>query len=423
MIRLGYCGLISADDMHDDFVLEKYNVSNTYVHDKSSNAKYNTLSVYNGVYDLAYFDNDSNITFDNTVDGLPSEWGATTALFAKFNGDLNAGNLDFSLENLNYILISKRELGTSNNLVFKPVCVIHADDFAKNNGATIYDRLVGYGKEYEYKATPVLRDGTEAASFFAVYDGDKIVKWSGHYIFDGISEWHCNIETSLNWTRNKPGSIVNPLNTKYPYRVTVCQNNYDTITIRGTHMKVDCSKPVPFDIEANGIYNQSYDDFITNNRSKLIRDWTGRMWIAELDGNVEHNSNGRYCNIDTQHSFVEIADYTSEKDLYKYGFSNYNPDVMSQDSIEGEVMYGATILVTLTDYEGNRIPNRNITLLCNNIEVWKTTANSNGQAVVTNLDAGLYTIVVGSGANATKRYFGINTSSPDTIPVDVKVGA
>lgn len=423
MVKLGCCGLVDTARMYNDFITDYSGVSNTYIHNIKDDANYNVCNVYNGEYDLVYFDNNPDIKFENTVDGLPSEWGATTALFAKFNGNLSAGNLDFAIEKLNYVLITKREIGTSNNLIFKPVCIIHADEFAKNNGATIYDRLVGCNKEYEYQAIPVLLDGTEATSLFAVYNGDRLVKWSGHYIFDGISEWHCNINTTLEWTRNKLGSVVNTLYNKYPYRVNVSQNNYDTISISGTHMKVDCSKAEIFEIEKNAEYNKTYDDFITNERVKLIRDWTGRIWIAELDGNVEHHVEGYYCNISTSHSFVEIGDYTYEKDLYQYGFSNYNPDVMSKDSIEGEIRFGATILITLTDYKGNKIPNRNISLQCNNIEVWRTTTNSNGQAIVTNLDAGFYTIVIGEGSNAMKKYFSINNSSQDIISIDVKVGA
>lgn len=423
MFKLGYCGLVANPDMDNDFITTPSGTCNTYIQNLNSKAKYSMVNISGGEYDTVYFDNNADISFDDTYNGLPSVWGATTALFAKFNGNLSAGNLDFSLEKLDYILISKRELTNPNSFIFKPVCVISAEDFEKNNGATFFDRLVGHNKQYEYKATPVLRDGIEAASLFAVYDTDKTIKFTGHYIFDGTSEWHCNINTSLDWTRNRTGSIVNPINTKFPYKVTTSQNNYDTITISGSHFKVDCSKPESdiFDIYSTAEYNMNYDDFITNNKAKLIRDWSGRMWIAELDGNVEHHNNGHYNFYDTSHSFVEIADYNDENALYKYGFSNYNPKNMVDD-MSTEPTYGASILITITNYDSIPIINKEITLLLNNIEVWKTTSNSSGQASVYNLDAGFYTVVVGAGINAVKRYFSISDSSQKIIPIDIKVG-
>lgn len=418
MFKLGYCGLVDTinSETNTEYITSN-NVSNLFTGIISvENIVYDTIQLGSGYYDILYIDNDNQISFDGD-NNLPVEWGNTTVLFAKFNGNLSAGNLDFSVDELDYILICKREID-SKELIYTPVDIIYSSDFVKNKGAILYDRFVQCNKEYDYKAIPVLLDGTESTSLFAKYKTDKKIRWYGHYIYDGTTEYHCNINTDLSWTRNKPASVVNTATGKYPYRVCWSQNNYDTITIKGTHFKLDnCN----FDLDATAEYNKTYDDFITNGNPKLIRDWTGRMWIAELDGNIEHSAEGHHNNISTQHTFVEIADANDQTALYQYGFTDYNPSVMQGNGVE-DVKYGATIEITLTDKNGNVLSNKNISLLLNSIEIWKCTTDTFGKAVVTNLDAGFYTIVVGSGVYATKKNISINSSSPTRIPINIKVG-
>lgn len=399
-------------------------LTSSYSIPSKNDVQYNYISLDVGTYDMLYIDSDPDITFkgEEIYNGLPSEWGTGTIFFANFNGDLNAGNLDFSVDNLNYILVMRRETTGSDNLAYDPVDIISVEEFLQDEGATIIDRLVQCNKEYDYKAIPVLLNGTEASSLNAKYDTDKRVKWQGHYIFDGESEWHCDINPTLQWTRNKLSSVVNPTNGKFPYMVSFCQNNYDTISITGNHFKVDCTYPDNFDLDATAEYNQSYDDFISSNRPKLIRDWSGRMWIAKLNGNIEHMVNGHHNNISTSHEFVEIADYKDSDVLYKYGFSNYNPAIMTNGNIAEEVKFGTTIQITVINKNGDICSGRDITLLLNSVEIWNCTTNSTGTATINNLDAGLYTIIVGTGLYATKKQISINSSSPDTIPITVKVG-
>ena len=424
MYKLGFCGLIDITTECDEGFISSKEITNTFLFPVISDNVYTEVVLYNGDYNTLYVDNDVDFVYtDNEGNELniPQTWQRTTALFALFNENLNAGNTDFTTDNLDYILITRREATGSDNLIFDAVDIIYANDFIRNNGATIYDRFVQCNKEYDYRAIPVLTDGTEANTLIAKYKTDKKVTWVGHYIFDGVSEWHCNLDTSLEWTREALGTIVNTIADKYPRKVTVSQNNYDSITIKGTHFKVDCSKPDDFDIDSTAEYNQLYDNFITNARPKLIRDWTGRMWIAELNGNVSHPVNNHYQYIQTEHSFTEIANAKDYAELYRYGFTNYNPSIMVNGNIADDVNNGATIIITVTDYQGSLYVNVPVTLLLNNIEIWKQNTNSASQVTITNLDSGYYTIVVGNGKYALRKNFSINSSSNFTEPIPITV--
>lgn len=434
MYKLGNCILIdtcNTKNIQYDMVSpsSKSSYDNVYINNYAptlldNEIYYDFIQLNNGKYDLLYIDSDNEIEFPNTNNNLPDVWGNTTDFFAKFNGNLNAGNLDFSVENLDYVLIMRREVNSNNNQIFDPVNIIRADDFIRNEGAIIYDRFVQCNHEYEYKAIPVLLDGTESTSLYAKYkDNDnKIVNWMGHYIFDGKTEYHCSLETSLSWSRNQSSSIVNLITGKYPYSVNFNKNNYDTISISGTHLKVDCAKDSGFDIDATAEYNQSYDDFITNRKPKLIRDWTGRMWIAQLDGNVDHNADDYYLHITTSHSFVEIANPKDNEALYRYGFTDYNPLTMINGNISSEVSYGATLRIKVIDGSNSVYTNNLITLFLNNIEIWQCRTDSNGIATITNLDAGFYTVQVGSGVYSIKKYISINSSSTEVTDITIKVG-
>lgn len=413
-------------------ILINHNISNlniqklnsTYSIPVKNKQYYKFVSLNTGTYDLVYIDSDYNINFSNNYNSLSNEWSTTTLFFAKFDGNLFAGNLDFSIKDLNYILIMKRELNSSNNLLFKPFNIIYQDEFLENKKATIIDRLVRCNKEYEYKAIPVLLDGTESSSLNAVYLNDKRkVKWTGHYIYDGVSEWHTDIQTSLEWNRNRQTSTVNTIKGKYPFVFSLSENNYDTISITSSHFKVMCnSKNNDFDFENNAEYNRKYDDFITNDNAKLIRDWSGRMWIAKLENSVEHSMNNNHNNISTTHTFIEIADCDDIDTLYQYGFTKYNSNIMINGNIAEEVKFGATIEITVKNNNNVLCENRQVTILLNNIEVWKCNTNLVGKAVVNNLEAGFYTIIVDSGVYATKKYISISSNNQEIIPIEIKVG-
>lgn len=425
MYKLGFCGLVdTAETDYDDHFMSSDEATNTFTPSIISNNIYNEVILYQGEYNTLYIDNDEKSIYTDDEGNklvVPQVWQRTTALFALFNENLNAGNTDFTTDNLDYILITRREATGSDNLVYDAVDIIYADDFIRNNGATLYDRFVQCNKEYDYRAIPVLTDGTEANTLIAKYKTDKKIKWVGHYIFDGVSEWHCGLDTSLEWTRKNNGTIIDGIVGKFPFSIDISENNYDMITIKGTHLKVDCGKNDDFDIDSTAEYNQLYDNFITNTRPKLIRDWTGRMWIAKLNGDVNHPVNNHYQYIQTEHNFVEIADAKDYAELYRYGFTNYNPSIMVNGNIAENVNNGATIIITVTDKQGDLYINAPVTLLLNNIEIWKQNTNSASQVTITNLDSGFYTIVVGSGKYATRKNFSINSSSNLTEPIPITV--
>lgn len=428
MFKLGYCGLVdnTNGEFNDDFITsrkDKEFINNYTGNLRNSLESYTNIDLGIGEWDMLYIDNNNDVTF-NTENGLPSEWGSTTALWAKFEGNLSAGNLDFDISELNYILIAKREATGSDNLVYEPVDIIKKENFSTSKVNIIYDRIVQRNKEYDYIAIPVLQDGTESTSLYAQYLTNKKVDWCGHYIFDGVSEWHCRYNTSLSWIRNHNTSVVNTLSGAYPYIVQMSQNNYDTITIGGTHLLTTDGEIIGNEDELKNSpeYNKLYDNFITNGKPKLIRDYSGRMWIASLNGNVEHSSEGVYYNISTTHTFEEIGDANNIDDLYQYGFTHYNSSVMVGGNIAEDVIHGATLKISVIDSSGNSVPNKDVSILLNNVEIWNCQTNGAGIATIANLDAGFYTIIIGKGVYAIKKYISINSSSSDAINVEVKVG-
>lgn len=95
---------------------------------------------------------------------------------------------------------------------------------------------------------------------------------------------------------------------------------------------------------------------------------------------------------------------------------------MVNGNIANEVSYGATLRIKVVDSSNLTYINSLITLFLNNIEVWQCRTDSTGLATITNLDAGFYTIQVGSGVYSIKKHISINSSSTDIIDVLIKVG-
>lgn len=295
--------------------------------------KINYIEIGNGMYDYLYLAQD--ITQDDTQNDTPADtqnnsltldmcppegWDTHTLLYAQFNGNTNAGNIDKNVSETSHLIVKSR---AKNSFTWKTLSVkeVHsAEDFH------IYynDYFVPSGQETEYAIVPVYYglEGTYSVStitprFDRMFLIEKDVVY-GTFVTDGFCDT----------TRNIPSGTVQLLNSKYPIFVKNTIANYDTGTCSGSFINMDnCEISIGQQSDyLTTKYQKEVMDFLCDGHPKILKMPDGRTWLVQVTPSPTDTANIRYNNRYFSFSWVEIGDVNSEEDLYYLGLSDVSPE-------------------------------------------------------------------------------------------------
>lgn len=276
----------------------------------------NYAELKNGIYDDIYLSKSANFELDGK---FPEEWDFDTLLWAKFNNNTNAGNVDWNLETTSHIILKSRSEGKFRwkTLFVKEIHTL--DDFIINYP----DYFVASGETVEYAIVPVLH-GCEGN-----YATSKItLKFDKMFLIEGNVAWGTDITDGFcNTTRNIPSSTVELLNSKYPVFVRNTAADYDTGTCAGSFVPAAdenaCEPAYDPEYDYRRItYQKEYMDFICDSIPKILKLPDGRLWIIQITPNPTDTANEVYNNREISFSWVEIGDVNSEEDLFYLGLSD-----------------------------------------------------------------------------------------------------
>lgn len=280
----------------------------------------NYVELKNGIYDDLYVSKATN--FELTAK-CPEEWDFDTVLWAKFNGNASAGNVDWNLETTSHLVLKSRNEG---EFKWKTIAVkeIHTiDDFTINYP----DYFIASGQTVEYAIVNVLY-GSEGN-----YATTKITpKFDKMFLIENDIVWGTDITDGFcDTTRNIPSSTVELLNSKYPIFVRNTIANYDTGNCKGAFVPLvnEESCELAFGEEYDYMriqYQKGFMDFISDGIPKILKLPDGRMWIVQITPNPSDTANQMYNNREISWSWVEIGDVNSEEDLYYLGLSDVSPE-------------------------------------------------------------------------------------------------
>lgn len=292
------------------------------------------FSVGYGIYDNFYV-----TTADEELDAVPDEWDWDTVMWAKFNGSLSAGQLDYPLNSINSFRIKRRFKGEPDTawITMFEVPIETTDDLF----FTLYDKYVQWCKTYEYSMVPVV-DQVETINI--TYD--VTVDFAGVYITDGTTSYHAIADAYINsYQRNHAGSIIETLASKYPYWIQNGLINYDTGSAEGVFMpladdgctlitnggKCDCTSDKlnetnPFD------YRAAVLNFLLNKHAKILKDSGGHVWLCQITGDpqVSVNQNSPY-KIKISFNWSQVGDENSQEDLFNEGMIDVAPHITAYD--------------------------------------------------------------------------------------------
>ena len=275
----------------------------------------NYVELKNGIYDDLYI---TKATDFELYDFRPTEWDFDTVLWAKFNGNTNAGNVDWNLENTSHLILKSR---TEGNFKWKTIVVkeVHSlRDFVINYP----DYFVASGQPVEYAIVPVFY-GNEG-----IYANTRVTsRFSKMFLIEGDTVWGTEITDGFcDTTRNIPSSTVELLNSRYPVFVRNTIANYDTGNCRGSFVPLDeTSCEFAYDSEQDYErikYQREFMDFLCDSVPKILKLPDGRLWLVQVTPNPTDTANQEYNDREISWSWVEVGDVNSEEDLYYLGFSN-----------------------------------------------------------------------------------------------------
>ena len=213
--------------------------------------------------------------------------------------------------------------GTWLTLYSQPVTQASDMDF------TFIDFLNQYGKTYKYALVPLLtqtQSGVEVEVEGGYTVSDEVQSiFDGVFIADSTGSQKCKANVGYgNVDMNQVVGSITPIGAKYPVVITNSQNQYHNGSISGTI--------VPDDYYFNGNLSRidmvnkrnELEQFLTNKRAKIIKDWNSNIWLVMITDNIGCNFNNNYGMgmVNFNANWVEVGDPTNQQDLQATGLIN-----------------------------------------------------------------------------------------------------
>lgn len=269
------------------------------------------VKLQNGIFDDLYITKNVNMKYTNQIQ---SEWDFDTILYAKFENNLLAGNVNFAIEQVDSVVIKRQVVGTGNWITLFQIPIQSIEDFN-------FSRLDKYARsniEYEYALIPVLNGSEGEMNINSIFS-----EFDGVFIMEKDITYGTIIDISMSTSKNRPSSTVNTIDSKYPYVVTNGNNNYYSGTTSAVFIRAT-TNTYDWNFYDSWQYREDLMDFLCNGKPKLLKHFDGRMYIiAIVDNPTQDESTSNFYPV-TSFNWVEIGNAESSQDLYDNNLIDYN---------------------------------------------------------------------------------------------------
>ena len=274
----------------------------------------NSEQLAGAIFDHMNMLNLGDVSYDQEI---PSEWTNNTVLDTNFENNVNAGNVDYSTQNLAGVRVKRRIKGTFAWLTLYDISMTSSSELA----FTRYDLTNQSGVTYEYAFVPYLNDNTECT--YIIKEVESAL--NGVYLCSptSIARFYGNLSYGTGGMANNTG-LFEPLGSKYPVVVANANTQYYSGSLSATAMSYNQL----MSNEWNRIETSSYLDtlakFITDKKVKILKDWNGNIWlVAVVDKATISYNNAVGMGIgDVGFNFVEIGSAIDQETLMAHGFIN-----------------------------------------------------------------------------------------------------
>ncbi len=218
------------------------------------------VKLTNAIFDHFNVTRNTNTAVSTTI---PTQWDYDTIMDADFNGNIEAGNVDFLIDQISAIKIKRRVQGTFNWLTLKTIPVNTVEDLT----FVFNDLLNQNNVTYEYALVPIIEDveggyiiNTVLSQFNGVFIGDA----------ETIYKFLYEVEYGNN-QRNQQIGVFQVLGKQYPVFVANGELSYESGSVTATILNEN--------FQQNGIdrtaitkLKDAIKDFLTNRKAKILKD-------------------------------------------------------------------------------------------------------------------------------------------------------
>ena len=268
------------------------------------------VKLSNAIFD--HFNITRNIDTEVTTT-IPTQWDYDTVMDADFKGNIEAGNVDFLIDQVSAIKVKRRKQGEFNWLTLKtiPVNTINDLTFVFN------DLLNKNNVMYEYALVPVIQD----------IEGEYIIgsilsRFNGVFIGDANTVYKFLYEVEYgNNQRNQQVGVFQVLGKQYPIIVANGNLSYESGSVTATILNDDFQETGIIDKTAITEQKNAIKDFLTNKKAKILRDWNSNEWLCIVNDNigVTYKQNSGMSIPVINFNWTEIGSADNQKDLYNSG--------------------------------------------------------------------------------------------------------
>lgn len=269
-----------------------------------------SIEIENGIFDEVWVDGNTSISPTTVV----PDWDYTTVLDAKFNNNILAGNVDFTLAMVSDLVLKKRRVGDYQWTTIASIPITTEEDF----NFFFNDIVVASQTKYQYAAVPII-NGTEGT--YQIIEVD--VSFDGAFLIDSEKTYQIVLDLKKeNLTRDTHSNIIEPVNSIYPFVNYYSANNYDRFSLSGCFIELN-RETCQWETEHGWKYRKEIRDWANNKHAKIVKLYNGEMYMASVVDSISESKDGHDEHIITTMNFVECGDVNSKEDLYYHGFTDF----------------------------------------------------------------------------------------------------
>lgn len=261
------------------------------------------ISISNGIYDELFGTDNPDVGMNDSSKG----WDYDTRFYAKFQGDLMAGNVNYTANTVSAVRIKRRKNNEHTWFTLFEIPIETNDDFQFE----LVDRYAQGSQDYYYALIPVIENVEGNINKNSITS-----KFNDYFILDRDISYHIIFNTSLNIDINKTIGVVNTLGRKYPFVISNGMSQYKTGSLEfALAPMIDCE----IDIDNGYNYRTQFEEWIMNGKPKIIKDWTGQIYMVSITGSIPIDYSF-YQLPSYQIQFTEIGSALLEDDMYNNDF-------------------------------------------------------------------------------------------------------
>ena len=247
------------------------------------------------------------------VGDISDEWDYNTKINATFDANFDAGNTGFSLRNTDYVVIKRREVGSTHWVIIYAKEIHTVADF----DISFTDKYARSKTEYQYcvsSYTNGIENSFILDNVYSEFDGyyiaDKDCLFGTIYDVDGC-------DTS----KNMANQVIRLLNSKYASVVSNSDINYESGSVTGSFIRMD---EVTGEVRPDdGLrYRSSLKNRLVSKKPLILKIHDGRIWMIKVTGAPTDSMNGHQDLRSINFEWAEVGDVEDMQSLFENGLSD-----------------------------------------------------------------------------------------------------